>query len=396
MRRFACSTIMALACLWAPQPPAHASDALRESFELRVPAAPAPVPVEGRELLVYELHLTNFSRQPLRPQAVDVIDAESGAVLSTLAEARLDARLAPVTPLAAGEEAATLAPGARRVLYLELELAPAAAPPALRHRVAYAVADADPPGTTFRVEGAETPVLAAAAAFGPPLRGGPWAAVYGPEWERGHRRVLYAADGRATLPGRLAIDWLRLDEAGRLAPDGATAPQQAWGYGEDVLAVAAGTVVATRNDVPEAGPDGPPAKRALADAAGNHVVLRLDDGRHVFYEHLAPGSVRVVPGERVAAGAVIGALGSTGDSRRAHLHFHVADGPSPLGAEGLPFALTRFELLGRLPEIAALGAGRWQPLEPGVAALREGERPAPNVVLEFPSATPERRAPAAR
>ena len=37
--------------------------------------------------------------------------------------------------------------------------------------------------------------------LGAPLAGGPWAAVYHPDWERGHRRVFYTVDG---VPGCLA------------------------------------------------------------------------------------------------------------------------------------------------------------------------------------------------
>src|SRR3546814_3208759 len=84
-------------------------------------------------------------------------------------------------------------------------------------------------------------------------------------------------------------------------------------------------------------------ENALGDATGNYVALDLGDGRHAFYEHLKPGSIRVVPGQRVRRGEVIAELGFTGDSTGPHLHFHVADAPSPLGAEGLPFEIDRLD-----------------------------------------------------
>lgn len=97
--------------------------------------------------------------------------------------------------------------------------------------------------------------------------------------------------------------------------------------------------------------------------------------------HLRPGSVRVAPGRRVRRGEVLGEVGLSGSGGWPHLHFHVADVPSPLGGEGLPFALERFELLGRYDDFDALGRAPWVRVEP---VLRSRERPADNAVVRFP------------
>src|SRR3546814_1338788 len=93
------------------------------------------------------------------------------------------------------------------------------------------------------------------------------------------------------------------------------------------------------------------SRNALADASGNYLALDLGDGRHAFYEHLEPGSIRVAPGQRVRRGEVIAALGFTGDTTGPHLHFHVADGTSPLGSEGVAFVIDRFDVPGRYTAI---------------------------------------------
>src|SRR3546814_15182295 len=67
----------------------------------------------------------------------------------------------------------------------------------------------------------------------PPLRGGPWVAVYDPGMERGHRRVFYATEGSATLPGRFAIDFMKLDERGKLSSGDAAIPAIHHGFGAD-------------------------------------------------------------------------------------------------------------------------------------------------------------------
>lgn len=72
---------------------------------------------------------------------------------------------------------------------------------------------------------------------------------------------------------------------------------------------------------------------------GNHLVLRLGDGSHVVYAHLRRGSLRVHAGERVHAGQPLASCGNSGNSSEPHLHVQRMDGPRPLLAAGLPWAI---------------------------------------------------------
>lgn len=358
---------------------------LRQSFDMQVPVPPTPVTVAGTPQLVYELHLTNFAREPLVLQRVEVLDADDAAVIADLRHDALDHRLD--RPGAASTDAgpSTVAPGGVGVLYLELSVEDGRVPGALEHRISYHVAHEDPPQLAF-VQGGHVRVQPdSPVVLTPPLRGGPWVATYFSSRHpvRSHRRFLYAVDGRARIPGRFAIDWVLLDADGRRADGDQDEVANWYGYGVDVLAVADGVVVAARDDVAESATLSDHPQHPLEDATGNYVTLDLGGGRYAAYEHLQPGSVRVTVGEHVRRGQVIGSIGFTGHSMGPHLHFHVADANSPLGAEGLPFVLDEFTVLGSYDDFAALDNVPWTPLDEADRARRTEELPAPNVVVEF-------------
>ena len=68
-----------VAALLAPLPRAAQAVAQAElvtaGFEMVVPVVPPAVRIAGVATLRYELHLTNFAREPLTLEAVEVIDS---------------------------------------------------------------------------------------------------------------------------------------------------------------------------------------------------------------------------------------------------------------------------------------------------------------------------------
>lgn len=346
---------------------------------LRVTDRPHAVRTDTGVQLIYELHLTNTSRTALLLRRLDVIDEADGRVLATFAGDDLHSRLASAP--AGGPQQPLLGPGQSSVIYLEWQV-PARRPATLAHVLTYGAQ----PGVQGTARGGRTDVsYAAGAPLGPPLRGGPWVAIHYAGWPNGHRRVFNTVDGKARIPGRFAIDWVRVDDAGHMAQGDPDVPAHALGYGAPVLAVADATVVAVRQDMPEAARVSANPSHALRDEAGNYVALKLDEGRYAFYEHLRPGSVTVKPGQRVKRGEVLGELGFTGASTGPHLHFHVADGPSTIGAEGRPFVLDAFEVIGRYTDPSGLGKSPWSPRRKAEAMQRSSEWPAENAVVRFPT-----------
>ncbi|HEX2660814.1 MAG TPA: M23 family metallopeptidase, partial [Polyangia bacterium] len=100
-----------------------------------------------------------------------------------------------------------------------------------------------------------------------------------------------------------------------------------------------------RDGMAENTPTEPLPPPTIESAPGNYVVEQLDDGRFALYAHMRPGSPRVKVGDRVRRGQVLGLVGNSGNSTGPHLHFHITDGPSPLGSNGLPYVFDRFDLL---------------------------------------------------
>lgn len=359
-----------------PSPPPDAR------LAVTIPVAPQVVPMDRRAWLVFELHIANPSPTPITLRDVTITDADRNAIARINGDAvvrQLDASTAP----ASGR--ADVAPGTTRVIYVDAPLPEALATvPDIRYEVL---------GTTSQGGhiGVRSGLVAvdrrAPSVLGPPLAGGPWVAIHHPDWERGHRRVFYTVSGVARLPGRFTIDFVKVDRDGRTARGDADVIVNSLGYGAEVLAVADATVAATRDDMTEAPRVSERRKHSPDDAAGNYVSLDLGRGRFAVYEHLKPGSIRVRPGQVVARGEVVAQVGFTGDSTGPHLHLHVGDSAVPLAAEGRPFIFDRVEVLGRYPDIAAMGKARWRAEGAG---LRANERAGPNTVIDFGIANPPR------
>lgn len=324
---------------------------LAAPFELRVPKPPTVVPSEGRALLAYELHVTNFSPQPQTITRVEVIDeASPGTVLLALADTALaNAMLRPgVAPPPAAVDRPRLGGGLRAVVYVWTTVSATRPPTRVRHRITVATPSGDST-VTRSVEGGAVTVGSAVATIAPPLRGGPWYAANGPDPVAGHRRALIPVDGTPAIAQRFAIDYVKLDTAGRTFTGDRLRNESYYAQGMEALAVADGIVAATKDSIPEniPGANSRAVPITLETVGGNHVIIDIGGGRYAFYAHLQPGSLRVKTGDRVRRGQVLGLVGNSGNSTEPHLHFHLSDSPSPLGSEGVPYVHEQFEVVGR-------------------------------------------------
>lgn len=350
------------------------------TVDMRVPFVSAPMVVNGKSCVYYELHIINFANDSLRLNKLSVLNAIDSSAIFEADETHLKTRVKrpAISPKA---DNLTLPPGSLAVIYLEFSLPAQNAAIHLIHQLAF-----------DRLNGRKkTPVSVNSALLsigpkalliiGPPLNGGPWAAIYEPSWAAGHRRVFYTVNGTARLPGRFAIDFIKLDNNGRYTANNEDTVRNWYGYGNDVLAVADGVVASVKNNFPESSTLSSYQSPSPENATGNYISINIGSNQFVFYEHLKPGSIKVKPGQKVKKGAVIASLGFTGQTTGPHLHLHIATENSPLGAEGIPFEFERFKLLGSYPDLTTFGKKSWTSVINGIPVKKE--HPAPNSVVVF-------------
>ena len=175
-----------------------------------------------------------------------------------------------------------------------------------------------------------------------------------------------------------AIDFIAVDGRGRPAPRtwrtvfAVEPPEVFRGFGEPILAPASGTVVAAHDGeldhsarrsqialVHYALGQAQRVRAGVAAIAGNHVVIALGaGGPFVLMAHLRRGTVRVAPGDAVAAGDQLGECGNSGNSTQPHVHVQVTDSMHWPSARGLPMAFRLGQPGGSTPVEAS-----WMPAE---------------------------------
>lgn len=394
--------------------------------DLQVPMPPTPVKADGKWHLLYELNVTNPGPNNLELVRVEVLGDRAKRPMAIYTDEELSRRLKPgMLVTVVGEEGRmesavileggnllvaettgaegsriesssheqkprVIGRGNRAVMYMLMTVQREAdIPAALHHRLFFKRHSAVENSQEIVVEGARVTVnRKAPLVLSAPLRGEGWVAAEGPSNnDNHHRQAIIVIGGKARIPTRFAIDWTRIDAHGR-SVHGDSANNANWyPYGAEVLAVANAVVADVKDGVPEN--EGGTGKWAvpltLEVGAGNYVILDLGKSNFGVYAHLQPKSIRVRVGQKVRRGQVLGLLGNSGHSYSPHLHFHVANGNSLWGAEGVPYVFESFEAQG----IVAITNGTapdetWKPSPNAKSDKRRMELPTENAVIRFP------------
>ena len=342
---------------------------------------PAPMIVQDKAYLVYELLLTNFQTAPI---TLDSIVADGGpmGIFKFDGGDMLKSMVDLPSRYGAGQEL-SIDPLATRLVLFWLPFASQQVPQRLMHTIAYSVvakgsesrsvkAVIDPIPVNYQ----STPIL-----IGPPLRGNNWLAANGPSNTSAHRRAFMVADGQVYFPERFAIDFVQLGADGATYKGNAKDNSSYHAYGADIIAVADGMIVDARSGMQENVPGSVTGPITMATIGGDYVIEDIGHGAFAFYAHLKPGSMKVFVGAQVKRGQVLASLGNTGNSSEPHLHFHVITKPFPLSGRGIPYAFDHFSIVpGQIKEGDEIGFefGPGQPTPVSNSLVLE------NTVINFP------------
>ena len=180
----------------------------------------------------------------------------------------------------------------------------------------------------------------------PPVRGEGWLVSIGCCKPSVHRDLHIAIDGiRIETAETFAIDWAKVKNS-RIFDGNGSKVEQHYAFGEDVFAVADGTVVSVQDGKPDATPNILMKPVTKDDYGGNHLILEIAPNIFALYLHLHPGSLTVKVGDVVKAGAPLAKIGNTGPSMGPHLHFGISDKPDFFAGRSLPFVFDSFTAVG--------------------------------------------------
>jgi Peptidase family M23 len=301
---------------------------------------------DGMDHVEYELLVVSVFPEPVTLSSVTVLDLAGKELM------RMDgSALAAATQTLFAKTPSPVVPASAAVsVDVDLILPPGTAPERVTHRIAYTLkADsqlgllADPP----EVDAPEVAINPQAAIMiRPPVEGDGWLAGAACCKPNVHRDERIAIDGaRIATAETFAIDLVKVNNNRIFDGDG-KAVEQYYGFGEDVLAIADGTVVSVHDGMSDQTPFVLMIPKSKSDYGGNNVMLEIAPNVFAWYAHLRAHGIAVKVGDVVKAGSPIGKLGNTGPSEGPHLHLGLLDKPDPIAGRSLPFVFDSFTLVG--------------------------------------------------
>ena len=205
---------------------------------------------DGKDHVEYELLVVNVFSEPVTLASVIVLDL-AGKELSRLE----GSALAAATQTLFTKTATPVVPASAAVaIDIDLILPPEAIPERVTHRIAYTLKPDSELALMVGSLEVSAPEVAIshqpATVIRPPLEGNSWFAASACCKPNIHRDLRIAIDGvRIETAETFAIDWVKVKNDRIFDGDGKRV-EQYYGFGEDIFAVADGTVVYVHDGMP--------------------------------------------------------------------------------------------------------------------------------------------------
>ena len=341
---------LAMAAFFALASPASSAEPNRPTAILVSPIHEAQIVRgdDGKDHVEYELLIVNVFSEPVTLASVTVLDPAGKELMRIEGGA-----LAAATQTLFAKTATPVVPASAAVsVDVDLILPPDTAPERVTHRIAYALkADSELSLMVGSLE-VNAPEVTInhqpAIVIRPPVEGNGWLATCGCCKPNLHRDLRIAVNGvRIETAETFAIDWVKVKNDRIFDGDGKRV-EQYYGFGEDVLAVADGTVVYIHDGMPDETPFVLMVPKSKSDYGGNNMILKIAPNVFAWYAHLRQGSLTVKVGDAVKAGAPIAKLGNSGPSEGPHQHLGLLDKPDYIAGRSLPFVFDSFTLDGEV------------------------------------------------
>lgn len=334
----------------------------------------------------YELNILNNNRNAITIKKIEIIDPKKPTgIVATFDGASLNDNFARPGKRPKYGVAAIDANGFG-IANIWLSLDEDNFPTEIFHRLTIEIEDSEGQVDAFVLELARIDVpRITQITLGIPFEKGTW--LYATS---GHRNSRMLTEGHASYAQRFAVDWLRIGEDGRFFNGDPSKNESFYSYATPVRAVADGIVIAIKDGIVENVPfsETMAVEISRETIGGNSVLLDIGNNVNAFYGHLTPGSLRVIPGQAVKKGDVLGLLGNSGSSDAPHLHFHLelkTPQNQPLSGEGVPYVFADFERLQQWSDVeveVVFGTGQID-VQKTSASHRRNELPNGEGLLEF-------------
>lgn len=92
-----------------------------------------------------------------------------------------------------------------------------------------------------------------------------------------------------------------------------------YAFGKEIIAPCDGEIVLVVDGVK----DNKPGELNPIYVPGNTIILKTADNEYLFFAHFKQHSIKVIEGQKVKQGQVLGLCGNSGNSSEPHLHFHI-------------------------------------------------------------------------